>query len=125
MTDETDPAAEVARYRVEMLAEIERLTAHNRIITSILEWNDAFREETLQALTQFDLATMPTSDAPPIAVTLMRAELARTLIHLRRAGRIAKKIGVPMRDLEVSMRHLKLAVEGLPIDLKKSTRRLP
>jgi hypothetical protein len=125
MSDDAERDAAVKRYHDELVREIERYTAHAKILASAAAFTDAAREQTMEALVQFEYDTLPIADAPPLAVAIMRAEAARVLLHLRRAGKLWKQLGLPMQNIEVAMRHLKLALDSMPDDLPKHNRRLP
>lgn len=125
MSDDTVRDAAVKQYRDELVREIERYTAHAKILNSALSFTDAAREQTMEALVRFEMETLPFADSPPLAVAIMRAEAARVLLHLRRAGKIWKQLGLPLTNIEVALRHMKLAIDAMPGDLPKHNRRLP
>lgn len=112
-------------YVADLKREIERETLRYKALESALGWCDATREDAIRALTAFEMDTLPVADAPPILVALLRADIARALWAVRRAGKIANKLGLQTSKLSGALTHLKGAADSLPNELPKPKRKVP
>lgn len=110
-------------YVEHLKREIEVETHRYRILESALGWSDAYREDMIRALTAFELATAPMADAPPVAVAMLRSDLARALRSVRRAGQVLKRLDADTTNLGAALKFLRAAIDALPSDLPKPKRR--
>lgn len=123
MTDDVEKIPTPEEYRLGILDEIERVKKQQQLIVRTLESSDEEIAQLVALSIRFGTDTLPTIDAPPIVVAIMRSEFARALAHLKRGGRCARRLGLDVDAFAVAIRALRAGIQRLPRDLPK--RRIP
>jgi len=113
---------DATQYVAELKREIEAETLRVKALRSALDWSDSYRESAIESLVAFEMATAPIGDAPPVAVAMIRSDLARAIRSVRRAGQMLNKLGASTAQLSAALSALRNAAKTLPTDLPKPRR---
>jgi len=91
------------RFREDTLAEIERLKLQRGQLDRTAERLEEEVDALVALSVRLGIETLPVADAHPVMHAICRAELARAMLHVRRAGRICVRMGVVIGGLEEAL----------------------
>jgi hypothetical protein len=113
-------------YRAGILRDVERLRAQRELLEGVAANTDAEIEALVQSSARFSFDSLPTTDAPPLVVAILRAEIARAVAHARRARRCVRLLRVDDSEISAAIEMLRVASEDVAKSLPLNTwRKLP